>query len=105
MNRQDVRSYIWTIGYRDSGEPMISGPFVDEDDAADGTSHLSNVRYIRLATRNRTVALPQIREQLRHSKNKPKPHTDAPMDNATKRSIMDRVLHRNKSEKDELDDD
>ena len=93
------KSYIWTIGYRDSGEPMISGPFVDEDDAADGTSHLSNVRFIRLATRDRTKAMPQIRERLRHLP-PPVPHTDAPMDANTKRSIMDRVMRRNKQEDD-----
>ena len=83
---------------------MISGPFVDEDDAADGTNHLSNVKFIRLATRDRTKALPQIRDQLRHGgKMKPEPHTDSPMDTTTKRSIMDRVMHRNKPEKDDLD--
>jgi hypothetical protein len=97
-----TKSYIWTIGYRDSGEPMISGPFVDEDDAVDGTAHLSNVRFIRLATRDRTKAMPQIREQLRHSK-KPQPHTDSPMDTTTRRSIMDRMLHKNKQE-DDLED-
>jgi len=103
MQRHDL--YIWTVGYRDNGDPMISGPFVSEDDATDGTSHLSNVRFIRLATRDRTKALPQIREQLAHGKNKPKPHTDSPMDNTTRRSIMDRVLNRNKSPKDDLDDE
>ena len=97
MQRHDL--YVWTVGYRGSGDPMISGPFISEDDAADGTSHLSNVRFIRLATRNRAVALPQIREQLKHGH--PKPHADAHMDLATKRSIMDKILHRNKPE-DEL---
>ena len=94
MSRLD-KSYIWTVGYRANGEPMISGPFVDEDDAADGTEHLSNVKFIRLATRDRTKAMPQIREQLRHGT---KSHTAAPMDTATKRSIMDRVLHRSKDD-------
>lgn len=89
------KSYIWTIGYRDSGEPMISGPFTDVDDAEDGTKHLSNVQFIRLATRDRTKALPQIRDRLKHA---PPPHTDAPMDAATKRSIMDKMLHRRKEE-------
>ena len=84
---------------------MISGPFVDEDDAADGTNHLSNVKFIRLATRDRTKALPQLRERLRSSggKMRAEPHADAPMDTTTKRSIMDRVMHRNKPEKDDLD--
>lgn len=102
MNRQEARSYIWTVGYRDNGDPMISGPFIDEDDAIDGTNHLSNVRFVRLATRDRTKALPQIRDQVRHMKPPPK-QTDTPMDNATKRSIMDRVLNRNKP-KDDLED-
>jgi len=97
MSHQDKKSYIWTTGFRDNGEPMISGPFVDEDDAADGTEHLSNVRFIRLATRDRTKAMPQIREQLRHAKRE-QPHTDTPMDTTTKRSIMSRVLHRNKED-------
>ena len=81
---------------------MISGPFISEDDAADGTQHLSNVKFIRLATRDRTKALPQIRDQLRHGgKMKPEPHTDSAMDTATRRSLVDKVLRRNKPEKDE----
>ena len=97
------KSYIWTIGYRDNGEAMISGPFVDEDDAVDGTSHLSSVQFVRLATRDRSKALPQLRERVRHGPKKGAPHTDVAMDNATKRSIMDKVFHRNKG--DELEDD
>lgn len=104
MSHQETKFYIWTVGFRDNGDPMISGPFVDEDDAADGTNHLSQVRFIRLATRDRTKALPQIREQLRHGKPPPK-HADAPMDTTTKRSIMDRVMHKNKDKQDNLDDD
>ena len=90
------KSYIWTIGYRDNGAPMISGPFVSQEDAADGTDHLTHVKFIRLATRDRNKALPQIRDRIRHGvRRSPAP----PADDATKRSIMQKVLHR--SEKDD----
>lgn len=83
-------SYIWTIGYRDNGDPMISGPFINEDDAADGTGHLSNVKFVKLATRDRAKALPQLRDRVRHGARRvPTP----PRDDATKSSIIQKVLH------------
>ena len=85
MNPQG--SYIWTIGYRDNGAPMISGPFVSQEDAADGTDHLTHVKFIRLATRDRNKALPQIRDRIRARRS-----LAPPADDATKSSIMQKVL-------------
>ena len=101
MQRHDL--YIWTIGYRDNGDPMISGPFVSEDDAADGTAHLSGVQFIRLVTRNRVQALPQIRERLKHGHKPPPPHGDTPMDTTEKRGILARIMHRQPKDEDELE--
>lgn len=102
----EQRSHIWAIGLDDRGAPTICGPYGNEQDADQATAHLHSVRFYPMTSSNRAVVIPQLRRIARskafraHSE----PHTDAPMDNATKRSIMDRVIGRNKRpDKDEQD--
>lgn len=78
---------------------------MNQSDAEEGSGHLNSVRYIRLATRNRAVAIPQLRAQLRDAPRKP--HTDAPGPPEEKRrGILKRILRRKaKTEDDELNEE
>lgn len=99
MSHQD--SYIWTIGYRDNGSPIIGGPFTDMEDAQDGTAHLSRVQYVRLGTRDRNAAIPQLRDRIQAHSSNGRAREPVGAGPGVKSRIINRILHRKKEAEDD----
>ena len=59
-------SYIWAVGYHNDGSPSICGPYLDQHEAAQKTDHLNRVTFTRLGTRNRSAAIPQLSDRIKH---------------------------------------
>lgn len=92
-------SYIWTIGYMDSGKPMMGGPYVDEQEAREGTDHLSRVQFIRLGTRDRNVAFPQLKNRIKHARR------SEPVAADRRRSVISRILRRSNEHEGDIPED
>jgi len=114
MSQQHDGLWVWTIGRRDNGQSIIGGPFADDNDAAEATSNQSGVRFVRLGTRDRNAALPQLRH-MATSTRAPRRAVTVPADpdyepppehHPRKKGFIQKLFARKpKSENDEPEDD
>ena len=93
-------SYIWAVGYHDDGSPSICGPYLDQSEAVEKTDHLSRVQFTRLATRDRSAAIPQLSDRIRGTQTRQR----EPSPIAGRSRIINRILRRRpKTEDDNAD--